>query len=502
MNVFCLDESIRRSPSDVAVLSRDATMTFGELDSVAEQITVVLRDSGCMERDRVILALPDSLEFISAMVGVQRLGAVAVPVVPGLPGSHYQSIVDQTGASILLCEPLLAKQIRLASLLLLILEIRPTPWSLHWQISGSKPAARLREFVVPADLALLLYTSGSTGRAKCVMHSHRSIAAACKNVGSDLLGLKPTDRVLCIPKPSFAYGLGFGVFFPLAAGALTIVTSRPPDILAAADLLRRLRPTVLCAVPSFLAVLLQRGELSRDDLACLRFITSAGEPLSPRLYEMFKTRFGVEVLDGIGATETLTHFISNRPGMSVVGTCGTEIRDCEVSLLDQSEKPVANGVTGTLYVKGPTNFLGYWEDAESTAAVLRDRRLLLRDTLYVDSKGHYVYCGRQDDMLKISGVWVSTTDVQDAICSLDGVLEAFVTTREDERARRRLVAYVVPKSGIEITSTEILLGVRSLLSTDSLPSAIVILGKLARTMNGKVSRSDLPAPVWYRDSTG
>ena len=471
-------------------------MTFGELHYYADQMISALRDGGCTERDRVILALPDSFEFISAIVGVQRLGAVAVPVSPSLSSSEYQSVVDQTGASILICAPSLAEQISPAGCSLLIIEFQHGPWSLLWQMRADRAAARKREFLVPPDLALLLYTSGSTNRAKCVMHSHRSIAAACENVGSDLMGLNAEDRVLCIPRPSFSYGLGFGVFFPLFAGAVTIVTYGQPNIPTTVDVLRRLRPTVLCSVPSFLAVLLHSGGLNRDDFSCVRFITSAGEPLSIRLYETFRSRFGVEVLDGIGATETLTHFISNRPGESLPGSCGTAIRGCEVSLLDQSGNSIPNGAIGTLHVKSPTVFLGYWQEAKLTAAVLSGKRLLLRDNLYVDSKGHYIYCGRQDDMLKVSGMWISTGDVQDAICSLSGVLEAFVTTREDERARRRLVAYVVPKAGIEITSAEILLGIRSILPIDSLPSAIVMVPKIARTPNGKVSRSELPDPGW------
>jgi acyl-coenzyme A synthetase/AMP-(fatty) acid ligase len=307
--------------------------------------------------------------------------------------------------------------------------------------------------------------------------------------------MQTTDRILSTARQFFAFGLGFGVIMPLAARATTIL-SPAKDLSQLAQTIADQRVTILCGVPSVLDVLFRASGHWLDlDLSALRFIVSAGEPLPAALYDGYRERFGIEVLDGLGSTEMLTHFITNRPGDSRPGSCGVPVGGCDVLLVDDDGRPVADGEIGNLRVTGETMFLGYW-NRDASACAPGAEGVSTGDKLYRDPSGGYHYCGRRDDMLKIAGMWVSPHEIEAVLRSHPSVAQCAVTTREDRGGRRRLVAYVVTHDVTSLRTSDLYRYAAEQLPDHMIPAAFVTLPALPRTPNGKLKRSGLPEPSW------
>jgi len=262
-------------------------------------------------------------------------------------------------------------------------------------------------------------------------------------------------------------------------------------------LLAELRPTIFCAVPSVLEVLLRAADSWLTlDLSSLRFIVSAGEPLPIQVFEKYRDRFGVEVLDGLGSTELLSHVISNRPRHARAGTCGVPVPQVEVMLVDESGVPVGDNEIGTAWVRSVPSFVEYWRRPEVTARTKVDGWIATGDKLYRSSDGYYHFCGRTDDMIKVSGQWVLPREVESVICQHPAIESAVVTTRQDPSGRRRLVAYVVPAPGVAPTVSELVRDSSVRLPEHMMPSAFVVMSTIPRTPTGKVTRGALPEPSW------
>lgn len=461
-----LDEPAAREPDRIAIAAGASPVTFAALSALTNRIGHALRQLGCEPGDRVVLAASDSVDFFATLLAIIKIGAIAVPVT-----SDDHALLPDLGARFVFLD---------ASTL-----------------SASASSSTLTAVPMPPDdPALVLYTSGSTGRQKPVMHSHRAVIAAARLVGGEAFGIRATDRVLSTARLSFAFGLGFGLFIPLAAGATTILGAAR-DLRALAQLIADHRPTVLCGVPSLLDVLLRASATWLPlDLSSLRFIVSAGEPLPASLYDGYRDRFGVEVLDGLGSTELLTHVITNRPGQSRRGSCGTAVPGCEVSLLNDAGAPVADGEIGNLHVKTPTAFLGYWQRPELTIAVTSARGVATGDKLSRDADGFYHYHGRNDDMVKVSGLWVSPTEIESVLRTHPAIERCAVTTRADAAGHRRLVAYVVTRTATTLPMSDLYRYAGDRLPSHMIPAAFVTLPALPLTPNGKLQRLALPEPRW------
>jgi acyl-coenzyme A synthetase/AMP-(fatty) acid ligase len=494
-----LNVSLRGKEDRTAIIANERSVSYGAIIAQINRAAAALLHLGCKPGDRILICLPDSLEFVVAFFASGRIGAVPVPVSPYVSSADYRHYLLETEASILITESSIISNIPTGDRNVVIVDKDlSTDGFQYWERLLDQTGAVIDaiDSADADDLGLLLYTSGSTNRQKCVMHSHKSLEMACRNVGVGVFGFGPDDRVLSIPKPFFAFGLGFGVLFPLFVGGSTIVTSKRVDVKEAVEFIRLHRPTVLCAIPSFLSVLLQARSWLDVDLSSLRFVASAGEALGKRLFHAFSDTFGVEVVDGIGSTEMLTHFITNRPAQSHPGSCGVEVPGCEICLVDQSGRPVQDGEIGSLMIKGPTRFMGYWRNPDATMRVCRGDWLLTGDNLHRDSAGRYYYCGRNDDMLKVSGVWIMPQEIEAALCQYSEVGQAFVTTREDDAGRRRLVAYIVPKNAAKPSDMDLVRFLGARLPHDMIPAAFVIVQTMPLTSNGKVNRSALPTPAW------
>jgi acyl-coenzyme A synthetase/AMP-(fatty) acid ligase len=497
-----VDEPAARHPARDVLCGGARRTTYGELGDLTARAAAGLRATGCGRGDRVLIALPDSLEFIAAFFGAAKIGAVPVPVNPMSSAADLMFYLADIGGTVLVAESALASELRRVwtSPLTVVAtgDVQPSSGTLGWD-TFLTIGAPVGESVPVADdePALLMYTSGSTAQQKAAIHSHRNVITAARHVGQGVFRFRADDRILSVPKMSFSFGFGFGLCFPLAAGCGIVLKPAPTRLEDIAMLIRRDGPTILVAVPSVLAALLKASRTWLPiDLSSLKYIASAGEPLPAQIFHEFADRFGLEVVDGLGSTELMTHVISNRPGTARPGTCGTAVPGCQVKLCDEADEELPAGQVGTLWVKSENAFLGYWNRAELTARARQGEWVRTGDQLVGDGEGYFRFCGRHDDMLKVGGVWVAATDVEEALCRHAAVDRAFVTVRADPSGIQRLVAYVVGRDGCAADDTDLLKHLAGQLPEPMIPSAFVTLAELPLTPNGKVRRQALPAPTW------
>jgi acyl-coenzyme A synthetase/AMP-(fatty) acid ligase len=505
-----VDHAAATRPDHPAIVAGSSCVSYAAFAELTNRIGNVLLQCGCVPGDRVLLAMSDSAELAAALLAAIKIGALAVPIGSGGSADDLSFYFADTSARIAIATPEAIEAVLSAApadatvLVTGVTGATGVPPRLHesphvhaWQpaLDSASTALAVHQ-PLPDDPAIVLYTSGSTGQQKAAVHSHRAILAAARNVGRDVFEIGPADRILSTARLSFAFGLGFGLTMPLAAGATTILQPSR-DLRDLARTIAEQRPTILCGVPSLLSVLLRASTTwLAADFSSLRFIVSAGEPLPATVYDGYRERFGVEVLDGIGSTEMLTHFITNRPGQSRRGSCGVPVPGCEVYLGDDDGVPSGDGEIGNLRVNGATAFIGYWNRPEATARVKSSQGVATGDKLYRDPDGFYHYCGRNDDMLKVAGMWVAPNEIESVLRGHADVEQCAVTTRADAAGHRRLVAYVVARPGATLRPSDLYHHAGQQLQPHMIPAAFVALSALPLTPNGKLKRSALPDPSW------
>ncbi|HJQ84331.1 MAG TPA: AMP-binding protein, partial [Candidatus Binatia bacterium] len=339
-----------------------------------------------------------------------------------------------------------------------------------------------------------LLSSGTTGRPKGVIHVHRSIPAACEGYGEAVLGLRPTDVCHATSKIFFAYGLGASVYLPLAAGASVVLSPEPFDAARTWELLARERPSVLFSVPSVYRALLDAAPADAPGVtAAVRMAVSAGESLPPALFDDWRTRFGLEILDGLGSTELLHVYLSNRPGDVVRGTVGRPVPGYDVRVVGDDGMPVADGEVGTLHVRGATLAERYWRRLEATRRAFAGEWYVSGDRAIRNADGTVRVLGRADDLFKVSGQWVLPAEVEAVVATVPGVREAAVVGSENGAGLLEVIACVVPDGSA--SADEIDGRVRETaaagLARYKRPARIVVLDALPRTATGKLQRSVL-----------
>jgi benzoate-CoA ligase family protein len=342
--------------------------------------------------------------------------------------------------------------------------------------------------------ALILYTSGSTGTPKGVLHLHGAIPATVANYSENVLKLGTGDRLYSASRLFFAYGLGNSLSFPMAGGATVILDPERATPDRAARILEEQMPTVFFGVPSLYNALI---DLKRSgaaiDTTSLRLCVSAGEALPARIVEDWGREFGLPILDGIGSTEMLHIFISNREGEVVAGSSGREVEGYEARLIDEQGGDVPSGEPGNLWVKGESATAGYWNRPDLTASTVREGWVKTGDLYSKDSAGYFYHTGRSDDCFKVKGLWVSPIEVESALLAHPAVVEAAVVGATDERGLATARAFVVIRQDIdrEALGGELEGFLRSRLPQHKVPSQILFLGELPRTATGKVQRYKL-----------
>jgi benzoate-CoA ligase family protein len=349
------------------------------------------------------------------------------------------------------------------------------------------------EAVYPATAdypAFWLYTSGTTGKPKAAMHRHGSVQVVCETYGARVLGIQPDDRCLSAAKAFFAYGLGNSLLFPLSVGAAAILEPAPsrPEVLA--ERAAQFGATLFFAGPTFFANML-RANLPPAAMAGIRLAASAGEALPAALYERWTSRFGVDILDGIGMTEMLHIFLSNVEGQVRPGTTGVAVPGYELKILDEAGAPAPAGTPGMLYVRGASAATGYWSRYDASRQVFQGAWLRTGDTYVQDAEGYYTCLARSGDMLRVSDMWVSPAEVEERLLAHPAVAQAVVVAGLDGNGLEKPVAYVVLQPGVPAAETELIDFCRAGLPTFKRPRRVVFTDAYPTTATGKIRRVEL-----------
>ena len=492
----------------VAVRAPGQELTYAALDELVAEVAASYRSLGLRSDDRVMLVMADDVPMLAGVLGAFRAGVVAVPVSTMFNGDELGKVMADSGARVVLVSAefagTVAEAVRLAPAVEhLVLAGEAAPGTglgsgaarLHtWEdfLASGRPAGDAARATADTDddaWALWLYTSGTTGQPKAAMHRHANIRHVCETYGQRVLGITPEDTTLSIAKMFFAYGIGNSVFFPLSVGATTVLEPRRPSPAVIAERLRRDRPTLFFGVPTFYAALVS-SDLPDDTFASVRLATSAGEPLPAPLQRRFTDRFGVEILDGIGSTEALHIFLSNRPGDIHPGTTGLPVPGYDVEVRDASGAVLGPDEPGGLYVRGASIALGYWHRTDASRAVFQGEWLSTGDTYVRGADGYFRCLGRNSDMLKAGGIWVSPGEVESRLLEHPAVREAAVIGVPDANGLDKPVAVVVVADpGAGRTTAEELIGwCREGLAHFKAPRQVVFADELPKTATGKLQR--------------
>jgi benzoate-CoA ligase family protein len=502
---FLVSRHVVAGEGDKVAAIGTTTLTYAELDRLVGDVAAAYRAAGLHRDDRVLIVMADDVPMLAAILGAFRAGVVAVPVSTMFTGSELGKIAADSGARIVVCSAEFADVVSEAlgtapdvervvldgtAELAVPAGVKAMSWPELVTFGQQAPAA-LHE-ISPTDedsWALWLYTSGTTGLPKAAMHRHANIRYVCETYGAQVLGITSADRGLSIAKMFFAYGIGNSVFFPLSAGATTVLERRRPTAAVVAERVLADQPTLFYGVPTFYAALLS-SDLPDDAFASVRLATSAGEPLPAPLLRRFKERFGVDIIDGIGSTEALHIFLSNRPDAIAPGTTGVPVPGYEVKICDEDGFPVPDGTPGALHVRGASIALGYWRRADASRQVFRGEWLVTGDTYVRDEAGHYACLGRNSDMLKAGGIWVSPAEVESRLLEHPSVREVAVVGVSDQNGLDKPVAVIVRANGAagEVDEATLIAWCRDGLAHFKAPRHVIFVDDLPKTATGKLQR--------------
>ena len=466
----------------------------GELRQRVRQTAAALERLGIQEEQRVLVVLPDCPEYVYAFLGAIWAGAVPVLVSTFLRPSEYLPFLHETRARAVITTDAVAQVLEgqgghegRAPVMLTVGPLRSgTLWRAIDEATASPapfPAHR-------DDPAFWLYSSGTSGRPKGVVHLQRDIVHAVESYGRHILGVSAGDVSYATSKLFFAYGLGGSLYFPLAAGGSAVLSPEPFSPARTWTILSEERPSLFFAVPSVYRALLEQAPPDAQAVvAGLRRLVSAGEPLPEGLFHAWQERFGQEIVDGLGSTEALHIFLSNRPGACTPGSLGRPVPGFEVRVVDEAGLPVQPGTAGRLLVRGDSIAAGYWQRRETTRCAFRGEWLVTGDEAIEDADGSFRVLGRTDDMLKVSGQWVSPVEVEGVVAAVDGVHECAVVGAPGESGLMELVACVVCRTGnADALHDRIARACADSLPRFKRPKRIAFLESLPRTATGKVQR--------------
>ena len=449
--------------SKVAFSDGKHTLTYKQLQDSSVRFAHGLEALGLRQESRIALLMLDTVDYPVAFWGSLRAGVVCIPLNTLLTTEQYQYILEDSRAEAIFVSapltkvitPILAKLTRLHTIVMCGGTNEDRKAFGHrdvFMFEDVLERGRDESFAAPTisdEVAFWLYSSGSTGQPKGARHVHSSLMATAKLYGQDVLGIVESDVVYSAAKIFFAYGLGNAMSFPMSVGATTILLpDRPaPDTIFA--LMQRERPTIFYGVPTLYAAMLAHKDIGKGaGSPRLRRCVSAGEALPADLGKRWKQVVGVDILDGIGSTEMLHIFVSNRPDDVRYGTSGTPVPGYGAKILGEDGKPVPEGEIGELVVRGPSAADGYWNQRAKSRATFAGEWTFTGDKYIRDADGYYQYCGRTDDMFKVSGNWVSPFEVEAALASHESVLEAAVIGEEDDDKLVKPKAFVVLKPGV------------------------------------------------------
>ncbi len=457
--------------------------------------------------ERVMMLTLDSPAFVAGFFGSIKVGVVPIPVNTLLKPPDYEYLLNDSRARVLLVSAPLFPQVapvldRLRYLKHVVVvgeaDVSGVPGHIAVHQYGELMAQASNELepemMSKDDACFWLYSSGTTGFPKGAVHLQHDMLYCAYHYAQQVLGINENDRTFSVAKLFFAYGLGNALYFPFSVGATTILYPGKPDPHVFYQIVTNYKPTLFFSVPTAYAAMLSVEDTSQYDFSSVRLCVSAGEALPPAVYERWKERFGVEILDGIGSTEALHIFISNRPGEVKPGSSGKLVPGYEAKIVDEEGQPVPVGEVGDLYIKGDSTCAYYWNKHEKTKDTIQGHWLRTGDKYSMDEEGYFYYHGRSDDMIKAGGIWVSPVEVENALMEHPAVLECGVVGAPDEEGLLKPKAFVVLKPGYEPSEAlaqELILFVKERIAKYKYPRWIEFVEELPKTATGKIQRYKL-----------
>jgi 4-hydroxybenzoate-CoA ligase len=475
-------------------------LTYGELQQQTRQVGNMLRRLGVRREERVAMIMLDTVDFPTVFLGAIRAGVVPVPLNTLLTAEQYAYILGDCRARVLFVSEALLPVVKDI--------IGRMPDLEHVIVSGKDAHGHKRladEIAREGDVfttapthadepAFWLYSSGSTGMPKGVRHLHSNMAATAETYAKQVLGIREDDVGLSAAKLFFAYGLGNALTFPMSVGATTVLNAERPTPAVMFALMNKYHPSIFFGVPTlFAAMLNDEATKGQGGGKRLRVCTSAGEALPESVGNAWKSRFGVDILDGVGSTELLHIFLSNAPGDIKYGSSGRPVPGYNVRLVNETGADVADGEVGELLVDAPSAGESYWNQRAKSRATFEGAWTRTGDKYIRDTDGRYTFCGRADDMFKVSGIWVSPFEVESALITHPAVLEAAVVPEADPEGLLKPKAYVVlrPESTRDGLHEALKEHVKQKIGSWKYPRWIDVVESLPKTATGKIQRFKL-----------
>lgn len=484
----------------IAYIDDHSEITYAELDEKTTRIASGLSRLGIQQEQRIFLCVVDSIDWPATFLGAIKAGIVPIAANTLLTPDDYRYMLEDSRAKVAVISPnfldvflpLLDQVVTLESLVIAGGESDVAPSLAHLEASGD-PA-----FIGPSttadDPCFWLYSSGSTGSPKGTVHIHSSMIYTAALFGSQVLNLTESDRIFSAAKLFFAYGLGNALSFPLSVGASTVLMAERPTPDAVFMRLTAHQPTVFCGVPTLYAGMLAADNLPAKDDMNLRISTSAGEALPEELLSKWTAAVGSGIVDGIGSTEMLHIYLANTIDDIQPGTTGRPVPGYEIKLVAADGAEVAQGEIGDLVVKGPSSAILYWNKRQKSRDTFQGGWTYSGDKFYVNDSGYYVYAGRSDDMLKVSGIYVSPAEVEATLIKHPSILEAAVVGATDDNKLIKPKAYLVLNKdceGDDALSVELKQFVKEHLAPHKYPRWFVYVDELPKTATGKIQRFKL-----------
>lgn len=501
-----VDRNVARGiGAKIAIECGDERVTYSQLLERTNRTGNAFRQLGIRPENRVLLLLLDSPEFLYCFFGAIKIGAVAVPASTLAKSHEYEYILNDSRARVVVLSETILPQIesipkdKLCYLRYIVVVGNKN--GAHANLRDLMEASSPELDVEPTsknDAAFWLYSSGSTGPPKACVHLHHDMVVCSELFAKGVLQISEADRCYSVARLFFAYGLGNAGYFPLHVGATTILSpARPTSATIYADI-QRYRPTLFFSVPTnYAAILSHRSADGREfDLSSIRLAISAGEALPVALFERFRERFGIEILDGLGSTETLQTVISNRPGDVRPGSSGKIVSGYEAKIVGDDENSAEPDQIGDLWIKGDSVCSGYWNQHEKTKDTFAGDWFRTGDKYSRDQDGYFWHAGRTDDLFKVAGRWLRPSEVENALIAHDAVKEAAVVARKDESGLLKPFAFVVLNS--ETASRDKLAGelqewVAHKIGGYKSPRWIDFVPEIPKTATGKIQRFKLRA---------
>jgi benzoate-CoA ligase family protein len=491
-----LEHNLAERSGKTAIFSADGDMTFAEVVQQANQVGNALKKLDVRVGEVVGILAPDMPQWVTSYFGIMKIGAVAMGMNTLLKPYEYDYILEDSRARVVIVhehslpaiEEIRAKQKFLEHVIVIGGKTHAFDEWISGESTHLKPEQTHRE-----DICMLNYSSGTTGEPKGIPHAHKDLPLLSQLWGVNVLGLKESDRTFAVAKLFFTFGTGGNLIFPWYVGASVVLYAGSPRVTTnVLETIVRFQPTILYNAPTSYAIMLSMDDFTSEyDLSSLRLCVSAGEALPAPIWEQWKERTGLDIIDGIGSTEVFHIFISNRPGDIRPGSSGKPVPGYEVRILDEDGNDVPQGEVGNLMVKGDTIALAYLHQYEKSKQTFRGEWLFTGDKYYVDEHGYYHHAGRSDDMLKVGGIWVSPMEVESTLISHPAVVECAVIGQADQSDLIKPKAFVILNRDYEASDAlaeELVAYSREKLAGYKRPRWVVFVDELPKTATGKIQR--------------